>query len=93
MLGLPALVGAERRRPRLRFHARRWATVFPVGMYAAMSFAVGRIGDVGWMVDFARAWTWVAVAVWAVVLTATALRGLDLVRAARPVAQVGDSAV
>jgi hypothetical protein len=38
---LPVLLAAELLRPRLRYDVRRWSTVFPVGMYAACSFAVG----------------------------------------------------
>jgi hypothetical protein len=67
MAWLPVLVAGELRAPRTGFDARRWSTVFPVGMYAAMSHAVGISG-------FARAWTWVAVAVWAVVALASADR-------------------
>ncbi len=70
-----------------------WATVFPVGMYAVMSFAVGGAAGSDGILAFARAWTWVAVAVWAVVFTATAMRAADLLRGARPVHEVGDSAV
>jgi hypothetical protein len=64
MAWLPVLVAGEALPPRRGFDARRWSTVFPVGMYAAMSHAVGISG-------FARAWTWVAVAVWAVVALAS----------------------
>jgi hypothetical protein len=42
-------------------------------MYAAMSHAVGHEAGRPWIVTFARGWTWVAVAVWAVV-AATSLR-------------------
>ena len=61
--------------PRLRYHVLRWATVFPVGMYAACSFAVGQDTGIGWMTGFAMAWTWVALAVTAVVLAGLARRG------------------
>src|SRR6185437_2888699 len=40
MAWLIPLVISEVIRPRLRYHVLRWATVFPVGMYAACSFAV-----------------------------------------------------
>jgi tellurite resistance protein TehA-like permease len=65
MLWIAPLVTGELRRPRLHYHASRWATVFPVGMYAACSFRAA--GATGWtaMAEFARVWTWVAVAVWA----------------------------
>jgi hypothetical protein len=81
MAWLPALALGELARPRLRFDARRWSTVFPVGMYAAMSFVVGEEERLGWMVAFARAWTPVAVAVWLVVAAATAGRAARLLRA------------
>lgn len=60
--------------PRLRYHVLRWATVFPVGMYAACSFAVGQDTGIGWVTGFAMAWTWVALAVTAVVLAGLARR-------------------
>jgi hypothetical protein len=40
---LPVLVTAEIALPRLRFDPRRWATVFPLCMYAAAGFAVARL--------------------------------------------------
>jgi tellurite resistance protein TehA-like permease len=67
---LPVLVVAEAIRPRLGYDVRRWATVFPVGMYAACSFVVGSAAGVAAITDFARLWIWVAVAVWAVVAAA-----------------------
>jgi hypothetical protein len=72
---LPVLVAGEAIPPRCRFDARRWSTVFPVGMYAAMSHAVG-------VTAFARWWTWVAVAVWALV-AAGSVRALDRSRTCR----------
>jgi hypothetical protein len=75
---LPVLLACEIVAPRLTYDARRWSTVFPFGMYASCSFVVGDIRGIGGMVDFARAWTWVAFAVWLVVLTALVLRGRAL---------------
>jgi hypothetical protein len=66
MAWLPALVVGEVLRPRFVGAPERWSTVFPLGMYAAMSFAV----EPGF---FARGWTWVAAAAWLIVLT-SALR-------------------
>jgi tellurite resistance protein TehA-like permease len=63
MLWLGPLVAAEMVRPRLSCDLRRWATVFPLGMYAALSFAAGQVTGIGGISVFARAWTWVAVAV------------------------------
>jgi tellurite resistance protein TehA-like permease len=67
---LPVLVATEALRPRLGYDVRRWATVFPVGMYAACSFVVGAAAGVALITDFARVWVWVAVALWAVVFAA-----------------------
>jgi hypothetical protein len=60
--------------PRLRYHVLRWATVFPVGMYAACSVAVGQDADIGGITRFAMAWTWVALGVTAVMLVGLASR-------------------
>lgn len=70
---LPLLVAAELRRPRLVYDVRRWATVFPFGMYAACSFVTARVTDHEWLESFARVWVWVALAAWALV-AAGALR-------------------
>jgi hypothetical protein len=71
MLWLPVLVWGELRRPWRGFDMRRWSTVFPLGMYAVMSFAVGGAEGRRWIVWFARAWTWVAVAAFALTAAAT----------------------
>jgi hypothetical protein len=48
MAWLPVLVGAELRWRRPRYDPARWATVFPVRMYAAYSFVTGdAIGAAG----------------------------------------------
>lgn len=65
MAWLPVLVAAELRRPRPRYDLRRWATVFPLGMYAACGFAVARVDHAGAIADFSRVWVWAAFAVWA----------------------------
>jgi hypothetical protein len=41
--------------------------VFPLGMYAACSFAVGAAAHSHGLVDFARVWVWVGVAAWVLV--------------------------
>jgi hypothetical protein len=74
MLWLPPLVVAEALHPRRRYDVRRWSTVFPVGMYAACSFAVGHAAGAPAITDFARAWVWVAVAVLVVVSAAMVAR-------------------
>ncbi len=74
MVWLPALLAAELIRPRLSYNVRRWSTVFPVGMYAACSFIVGKLTETGGIVDFARVWVWVALAVWLVVFAGMVAR-------------------
>ena len=69
LLWLPVLLFAEARWPRGRYSVRRWSTVFPVGMYAACSFVVGKLDSARAITDFARVWVWVAVAVWLLVAT------------------------
>jgi tellurite resistance protein TehA-like permease len=64
---LPLLVAAEVARPRPHYDLRRWATVFPVAMYSAAGTAVGRLADSGVLVTISAGWTWVALALWAVV--------------------------
>ncbi len=68
MLWLPALLLAEVLRPRVSYDLQRWSTVFPFGMYAAASFAVGAAAPAPGITRFARVWVWVALAVWLVVL-------------------------
>ena len=63
MLWLGPLIAAEALRPRLGYDVQRWATVFPLGMYAACSFAVGRVTGITGIGLFARVWTWLAVTV------------------------------
>jgi tellurite resistance protein TehA-like permease len=64
---LVALVVVELVRPRLTYDVRRWATVFPLGMYAASSFDVGAAARIPAITDFARVWVWVALVAWAIV--------------------------
>jgi respiratory nitrate reductase gamma subunit len=80
LLWLPLLLAGELAAPRLQFSAARWATVFPVGMYAASTFTVGAAAGAGWMTDFAQAWVWVGLAVWAVVAAAAVVRGVAIMR-------------
>lgn len=74
MAWLPLLLAAELRHRRLSYDVRRWSTVFPVGMYAACSFAVGTASGFGAASDFARAWVWIAGATWLAVSTAAVVR-------------------
>ncbi len=80
MLWLPVLVLAEARHPRPGYDARRWSTVFPLGMYAACSFAVGAAGHTGAPTRFGQIWVWVALAAWAIMSAATLHRGWQLAR-------------
>ncbi|WP_127503929.1 hypothetical protein [Actinoplanes solisilvae] len=75
MAWLPVLIVAEIARPRVSLGLPRWATGFPIGMYAACSFVVGEVTGITGIVDFARGWTWVAVAA-TVLLLAGLARGL-----------------
>jgi tellurite resistance protein TehA-like permease len=68
MAWLVVLIIAELARPRLGYDVRRWATVFPVGMYAACAFSTGQLTGITAITDFARIWTLVAAAVTLVVL-------------------------
>jgi tellurite resistance protein TehA-like permease len=68
MAWLVVLITAELARPRLSYDVRRWATVFPVGMYAACAFSTGQLTGITAIIDFARIWTLVAAAVTLVVL-------------------------
>jgi tellurite resistance protein TehA-like permease len=83
MLWLLVLLFAEARWPRLRYDSRRWSTVFPLGMYAASSFAVGAAAHAGAITSFARVWVWLALASWAIVSVATIGRAVRVVRGQR----------
>jgi tellurite resistance protein TehA-like permease len=69
MAWLPALIGCEIARPRLRYDVRRWATIFPLGMYPACSFTVGRVAGIPGIIRFGQVGTWVAVAATVIALT------------------------
>lgn len=64
---LPALILTEALRPRVAYELRRWATVFPVGMYAACSFEAGLASHASGLRDFAQVWLWLAFALWLLV--------------------------
>jgi tellurite resistance protein TehA-like permease len=61
---LPALIAAEVRWPRPGYDVLRWATVFPLGMYAVMSTSSGKVAGVDGLVQFGRVAGWVALAAW-----------------------------
>lgn len=83
ILWLPVLVAAELLYPRLQYNVRRWSTVFPVGMYAACSFIVGKAAGQSGVTEFARIWVWVAVVVWFVVFAAMLRLGPQFLRASQ----------
>lgn len=74
---LGVLIAGELAGPRLGSPLRRWATVFPLGMYAAMSFTLGSPLDAPAIIDFARACAWVALGSWALVFAATVRLGFS----------------
>lgn len=76
MLWLGPLVVGEFAAPRLRYDVRRWATVFPVGMYAACSHQVARAAGIDPIDRFAAVWTWVAFVLWVAVTAAMVARGI-----------------
>jgi len=78
---LPALLAAELVRRRRGFDERRWSTVFPLGMYAACSFAAPGAAGIGGLATFARVWIWPAFAAWLLVAAAS-VRAFSLGRAA-----------
>jgi tellurite resistance protein TehA-like permease len=61
---LPVLIVAEVRWRRPSCDARRWATVFPLGMYSVMSSATGSVASIHALVEFGNDWAWVALAAW-----------------------------
>jgi tellurite resistance protein TehA-like permease len=63
------LVVAEIVRPRFAYDVRRWATVFPFGMYAACSVTVGQVTGLTGITAAGRTATWAAVAITLLVLT------------------------
>jgi hypothetical protein len=71
IVGLPMLLvlaWSELAFPRLEYNALRWATAFPVGMYAACTLVAGKALGQPWMdTYFADWWVWVALGVWALV--------------------------
>jgi hypothetical protein len=76
MLWLPVLLAAELIRPRPGLGLPRWATAFPLGMYAACSFATATLLHNQAIKDFATVWTWVAVAATAALLIGLLRHGL-----------------
>ncbi|EPD60764.1 tellurite resistance/C4-dicarboxylate transporter family protein [Streptomyces sp. HGB0020] len=67
------LLVAEVARPRLRYDARRWATVFPLGMTATAVLSVAAALDVPWLEGPGQVLLWIAVAAWVAVTAGAAL--------------------
>ncbi len=84
ILWLVVLLLAEVRWPRLSIEPARWSTVFPLGMFAASSFAVGAAAHAGALTSFARVWVWIAFASWVTVVVATIGRAVEVVRGQEP---------
>jgi tellurite resistance protein TehA-like permease len=59
-----------RRSGRLAYAPPLWSVVFPLGMYAAASMAIGRAARLPLIAHIGRVASWVAVAVWALVFLA-----------------------
>lgn len=78
---LPALLLSELRRPRVAYDARRWSTVFPLGMYAVCSFTVAQVEGIAGIRSFAEGWIWFAFAIWLVVFVGLLRRTIDTIRA------------
>ena len=74
------LIAGEVLRPRLSYDVRRWATVFPLGMYAACSFTTGQVTGISGIAGFGHVWTWVAFAVSLVVLAGLFRHGWPVLR-------------
>jgi Voltage-dependent anion channel len=80
MAWLFPLVAGEVLRPRLSYDVRRWATVFPLGMYAACSFTAGQVTGITGIAGFGHAWTWVAFTVSLLVLAGLFRHGWPVLR-------------
>jgi tellurite resistance protein TehA-like permease len=71
---LPLVLAAELRAGPRRYESQRWATVFPLGMYAVASYKVGAVDASRLLGDLGLAAFWVALAAWALTALATARR-------------------
>jgi tellurite resistance protein TehA-like permease len=76
---LPALMVAELRWPRPGYDVGRWATVFPLGMYAVMSTGTGSLAGLQGVVRFGHVAAWVAFAVWIATAVGWGRRQLPLI--------------
>jgi tellurite resistance protein TehA-like permease len=81
--GYAVLLGCELRWPRWHYDIRRWATVFPMGMTAAASFAVAQAERLPPLAVLGHALLWPGLAAWALTLIAAARGQLRRPRAHR----------
>jgi tellurite resistance protein TehA-like permease len=79
---LPVLLAGECAHPRLRYDERRWATVFPLGMYSAAGVTLATALPNEVVDDVAHAWVWVALAAWVLVLAGLLRRAARALRRA-----------
>jgi tellurite resistance protein TehA-like permease len=73
--GYAVLLGCELRWPRLRYDVRRWATVFPMGMTAASSFAVAQADRLPPLTLFGHVLLWPALAAWGLTVVGASRAG------------------
>jgi tellurite resistance protein TehA-like permease len=92
MVWLVPLATAEVLRPRLTYDVRRWATVFPLGMYAACSLATGQVTGITGIADFGHVWTWVAFTVSLLALAGLLRHGWPVLRGPHRPATAEDGA-
>ena len=95
MVWLLPLVTTEILRPRLSYDVRLWATVFPLGVYAASSITTGQVTGITGITDFGQVWTWVAFTASLLALAGLIRHGWPVLRgqrrpAAEPPGQDGD---
>ncbi len=87
---LPLVIAETLRPRRLGYDVRRWATVFPLGMYAARSLTTGQVtGNTG-ITGFGEAWTWVAFTGWLLALAGLFRHGWPVLRGQRHPAAAQD---
>jgi tellurite resistance protein TehA-like permease len=81
--GYLLLLVCELRWPRPRYDIRRWATVFPMGMTAAATFAVGRADRLPALSGLGHAFLWPALVAWALTAAGAIRRRFGPRRASR----------
>jgi tellurite resistance protein TehA-like permease len=69
LAGYAILLAAEFEWPHLRYDARRWATVFPLGMTATACMSTATATGIAWLRPLGVVLLWVAVAAWLYLVT------------------------